>query len=230
MGRRGQLRGRQYLITLAALFALAASPASASPRPPMEQERLAHWPERVAGTRIWSKYMYGTAKFEPRLLVEHWTQSYTQDAAIGHWNLSPESTWVHFIIDQRGRITQLAPLDALAKHAFGVSPWAIGIEHVGTSDQEVLSNRRMLAASYRLTCWLQERLKIPPRGVIGHGEVTAHPRFGFTPEGWAWVESTGYQFHNDFSAQTMDFYRDRLRTVCASLTDKPVGTALGLGR
>ena len=220
----------RLLVISAALLAVAASPASAALRPPMEQQRLAFWPERVAKTRDWAQFMYGTASFQPRLLVEHWTQSNTQDAAIGHWNISPESTWVHFIIDQQGRITQLAPLDVLAKHAFGVSPWAIGIEHVGTSDREVMSNRRMLAASQSLTCWLQERLKISLRGVIGHGEVTSHPRFGFTPEGWAWIQSTGYQFHGDFSPQTMRLYRDRLPEACSSLSDKPVANALGLGR
>jgi N-acetylmuramoyl-L-alanine amidase len=225
-----RLRWAPLLIAIAALLAPITSPASAALRPPMEQQQLAFWPERVAKTRNWSMYMHGTTSFQPRLLVEHWTQSNTQDAAIDFWNSSAESTWVHFIIDQQGRITQLAPVDALAKHAFGVSPWAIGIEHVGTSDREVLSNRRMLAASFRLTCWLQERLRIPLRGVIGHGEVTSHPRFGFTPEGWAWIESTGYQFHGDFSSQTMRVYRDRLQEVCFSLSDEPVSSALDLGR
>jgi len=217
---RQSLRLPRLLIALAGLLALAAPPASAALRPPIEQQRLAFWPERVAHTRAWSQFMYGTDLFQPRLIVQHWTESTTQDAAISYWNTSPEATWVHFIIDQQGRITQLAPAGVLAKHAFGVSPWAIGVEHVGTSDGEVMSDRQMLAASYRLTCWLRKRFKIPLRGVIGHGEVTSHPRFGFTSEGWDWIESTGYRFHEDFSAQTMRTYRSRLKKVCSSLTDK----------
>lgn len=205
-------------LTTAALLALVALPASASaaaaPRPPIEQQRLDFWPERVAHAREWSRFMYGTAVFNPRLIVEHWTLSESQEAAIGVWNESPESTWVHFIIDQEGRITQLAPLDALAKQAFGVSPWAIGVEHVGVSDGEVMANPEMRRASYRLTCWLRERLRIPLRGVIGHAEVPAHPRFGFTKAGWNWIESTGYVFHDDFSHRTMVKYRDRLRKAC----------------
>jgi N-acetyl-anhydromuramyl-L-alanine amidase AmpD len=198
------------------LFALVlAGSAAAFPRPPIEQERLAFWPERVADTRKWSRFMYGTDVFEPRLIVEHWTGSTEQQPAIDYWNTSPEATWVHFIIDPQGRITQLAPLDVLAKHAIGVSPWAIGIEHVGLNDREVMSNLPMRRASYQLTCWLQERLKIPLRGVIGHGEVTDSPRFGLTPAGWEWIESTGYEFHRDFSHHTMRHYRDRLRGVCA---------------
>ncbi len=180
----------------------------------MRQVKLAYWPERVDDTRKWSRFMYGTDRFRPRLIVEHWTASATQESAIGYWNTAPDATWVHFIIDPQGRITQLAPLDVLAKHAFGVSPWAIGVEHVGRSDREVVSNRRMRLASYRLTCWLRERLAIPLRGVIGHGEVTSHPRFGFTSAGWGWIKSTGYTFHEDFSPPTMRRYRERLRAIC----------------
>ena len=180
----------------------------------MRNERLAYWPERVADTRAWSQFMYGTANFRPRLIVEHWTGSTTQDAAIGFWDSSPESTWVHFIIDPQGHITQFAPLNVVAKEAFGVSPWAIGVEHVGVSDGEVIGNHRMLRASNQLTCWLQHRLHIPLRGVIGHGEVTSNPRFGFTPAGWDWIEETGYEFHTDFSHPAMVRYRNDLREVC----------------
>jgi N-acetyl-anhydromuramyl-L-alanine amidase AmpD len=204
------------LLLATAVLTLTALPASAAPRPPIEQQRLAFWPERVSHTRQWSRFMYGTATFEPRLIVEHWTGSTTQDAAVDYWNTGPEATWVHFIIDPQGRITQLAPLDVLAKHAFGVSPWAIGIEHVGETDGEVMANPQIRRASYRLTCWLQSRLRIPLRGVIGHGEVTSHPRFGFTPAGWDWIESTGYEFHHDFSHRAMARYRERLRESCDS--------------
>jgi N-acetyl-anhydromuramyl-L-alanine amidase AmpD len=180
----------------------------------MRNERLAYWPERVADTRAWSQFMYGTVSFRPRLIVEHWTGSTTQDAAIGYWDSSPDATWVHFIIDPQGHITQLAPLNVLAKEALGVSPWAIGVEHVGLSDGEIMGNYRMRRASYRLTCWLQHRLHIPLRGVIGHGEVTSNPRFGFTPEGWDWIEETGYEFHTDFSHRAMVNYRDHLQAIC----------------
>ncbi len=197
-----------------ALVALLSTPAAASTRPPMRNERLAYWPERVADTRAWSRFMYGTATFQPRLIVEHWTGSTTQPAAIQYWDSGPEATWVHFIIDPQGHITQLAPLDDLAKQAFGVSPWAIGVEHVGRTDAEVMDNSRLRRASYRLTCWLRQRLQIPVRGVIGHAEVTSNPRFSFTPAGWRWIEESGYQFHTDFSHRTMVRYRDRLRTLC----------------
>jgi beta-N-acetylhexosaminidase len=176
--------------------------------------RIALWPKRVVDTPAWSRFMYGTAVFRPRLIVEHWTGSTTQAAALQYWDRGPDSTWVHFIIDPLGQITQIAPLDALAKQAFGVSPWAIGVEHVGRTDSAVMRNSRMRRASYRLTCWLRHRLHIPLEGVIGHAEVPSNPLFSFTPAGWRWIEETGYEFHTDFSHRTMARYRDRLRAIC----------------
>jgi len=158
--------------------------------------------------------MYGTDDFEPRLIVEHWTGSKTQVAAIDYWDESAESTWVHFIIDPQGHITQLAPLDVVAKHAYGVSPWAIGIEHVGENAGDIMGKRLERQSSYRLTCWLRERFGIPMRSVIGHAEVPSNPLFGFTRAGWEWIESSHYEFHEDFSHQTMKNYRGHLREFC----------------
>jgi len=180
----------------------------------MTNERLVDWPQRVVDTRAWSRMMYGTSTFRPRLIVEHWTESRTESAAIMYWDRGPEAPWVHFVIGRNGQITQLAPLDVLAKQAFGVSPWAIGVEHVGLTDAEVMRDSRMRRASYRLTCWLRHRLHIPLRGVIGHAEVPSNPFFHFTPAGWRWIEETGYEFHTDFSHRTMVGYRDRLKALC----------------
>ncbi len=201
-------------VSAAVVVALISAPAAASVRPPMRRGRLAFWPERVADTLAWSRFMYGTATFRPRLIVEHYTGSTTREAAIAYWNTGPDAAWAQFIIDPQGHITQLAALDVLAKQAFGVSPWAIGVEHVGLTDAEVMRDSRMRRASYRLTCWLRDRLHIPLRGVIGHGEVTSNPRFTFTPAGWRWIEETGYEFHTDFSHRTMVAYRDRLKSTC----------------
>jgi N-acetyl-anhydromuramyl-L-alanine amidase AmpD len=189
----------------------SAARAAIGGKPAMEREELSHWSERVASAQQWSQFMHGTADFNPRLIIEHWTECTTQQAAVDYWNQSADATWVHFIIDPAGKITQLAPLDALAKHAFGVSPWAIGVEHVGLNDEEVMGNRPQMDASVRLTAWLQKRLDIPLDGVIGHGEVTSSPYFGLSQEGQEWVEETGYVFHHDFSPTTMEAYREMVR-------------------
>ena len=57
----------------------------------------------------------------------------------------------------------------------GLNYTAIGIEHVGTSDAEILGNAAQLSASLRLTAWLQWRYGIQLRNVIGHNESLTSP-------------------------------------------------------
>jgi N-acetylmuramoyl-L-alanine amidase len=50
-----------------------------------------------------------------------------------------------------GTIYQLVRLPLSCRHTVGLNWTAIGIEHVGTSDREILSNQRQLRASLELT-------------------------------------------------------------------------------
>jgi hypothetical protein len=43
----------------------------------------------------------------------------------------------------------------MCRHTVGLNWTSIGIEHVGTSDREILANPRQLHASLRLTAWLR---------------------------------------------------------------------------
>ena len=64
-------------------------------------------------------------------------------------------------VDTDGTIYQLVPLTTACRHTVGLNWTAIGIEHVGTSDQAILSNRRQLDASLALTAWLMGELRHP---------------------------------------------------------------------
>ncbi|GIV01154.1 MAG: hypothetical protein KatS3mg014_2769 [Actinomycetota bacterium] len=46
------------------------------------------------------------------------------------------------------------------RHAIGMNHTAIGIEHVGTSAEEILGNRAMMRTSLRLVVWLMARFGI----------------------------------------------------------------------
>ena len=48
------------------------------------------------------------------------------------------NTCAHFVIDRDGTIHQLVPLDIMCRHTVGLNYTAIGIEHVGYSDREIL--------------------------------------------------------------------------------------------
>jgi beta-N-acetylhexosaminidase len=97
----------------------------------------------------------------------------------------------------------------MCRHTVGLNYTAIGIEHVGRSDAQVLGNRRQLAASLRLTRMLQGRYRIATGNVIGHNESRSSP---FHRER---VPSLRSQTHADFPKAAMDVYRRRLGRMVA---------------
>ena len=95
----------------------------------------------------------------------------------------------------------------MCRHTVGLNWTAIGIEHVGLSDGQVLGNRRQLAASLRLTRMLQGRFGISTRNVIGHNENRSS-RFHRER-----VPRLRIQTHGDFARAAMNVYRRRLERL-----------------
>jgi beta-N-acetylhexosaminidase len=114
-------------------------------------------------------------------------------------------TCAHFVIDQAGTIHQLVSLGVMCRHTVGLNWTAIGIEHVGFSDAQVLGDRRQISASLRLVRWLRCRFHIRVRNVIGHNESLTSP---YHHED---VASLRTQTHSDFNHADMETYRSRLR-------------------
>jgi N-acetylmuramoyl-L-alanine amidase len=110
----------------------------------------------------------------------------------------------HYLIDRDGAIHQLVSLRWRCRHTVGLNHTAIGIEHVGVSDADVMGRRRQVAASLRLTRWLQERFGIASRDVIGHAESLSSP---YHQER---VRAMRNRTHGDFGPATMRRYRGRL--------------------
>jgi len=84
---------------------------------------------------------------------------------------------------------------------------ALGIEHVGRSDAEILNNARQLKALLRLTAWLRCRFGIKVSGVIGHNESLSSP---YHHENVARLRS---RTHDDFQRAAMQIYRRKLRRL-----------------
>ena len=110
----------------------------------------------------------------------------------------------HFVVDRDGTIYQLVRTTIMCRHTVGLNYTAIGIEHVGRSDAQVLGNPRQMAASLRLTRTLQGRYGIATRNVIGHNESLSSP---FHRER---VPRLRTQTHADFPKWAMDIYRRKL--------------------
>ena len=58
-------------------------------------------------------------------------------------------TCAHFVIDTDGTIYQLVSTSIMCRHTVGLNYTAIGIEHVGTSDAQILATHGSCAPRSR---------------------------------------------------------------------------------
>ena len=171
-------------------------------------------PQRKAETARYARAHYGIDSYvlHPRVIVEHVTAN---DSFGATWNTfaadtpDPElgqlpGTCAHFVVDKDGTIYQLVPLTVMCRHTVGLNHVAIGIEHVLTSDAEVLHDAAQLRASLVLTRWLMAKFHILPANVIGHGESLSSPFHKELYRPWA------HQTHGDWTHVDMQLYRAKL--------------------
>jgi N-acetyl-anhydromuramyl-L-alanine amidase AmpD len=160
----------------------------------------------------WRHYRERTYRLRgPRVIVEHYTDGPTMMSA--WWTMAGNSAnlgehpgiCAHFIVDRDGTIYHVVPLGLRCRHTIGLNQTAIGIEHVGTSDREVMGRPRQRQASLRLTLWLMSRYGIDLGNVIGHGESLLSPLRHERYRSWR------CETHTDFSHRTMHRYRALLR-------------------
>ena len=173
--------------------------------------------KRKAEMAQYSERHYGIDSYvlHPKVIVEHYTATTTFSSAYNTFAADvPDAelhqlpgTCAHFIIDRDGTIYQLVPLTIMCPHTVGLNYVAIGIEHVGTSDSEILSDAAQIRSSLQLTAWLMQRYHIVLKNVIGHSESLTSP---FHKELYApWRTQT----HADWQHADMNVYRARLRAV-----------------
>jgi N-acetylmuramoyl-L-alanine amidase len=116
-------------------------------------------------------------------------------------------TCAHFVVDRNGTIYQLVSLAIMCRHTVGLNWTAIGIEHVGFSDAEILNDHAQLTASLRLVHWLRCRFHISISNVIGHNESLSSP---YHHEDVPWLRT---QTHGDWIHADMQIYRRLLRRL-----------------
>jgi N-acetylmuramoyl-L-alanine amidase len=202
----------------ALLVAAALLASAAPPQPPIVSKPIPFGAQRKAETAAYAKRHYGLAIWRltaPHVIVEHYTASESFSSAYSTFSAdTPDSelhelpgVCAHFVIDKDGTIYQLVPLTVRCRHTVGLNYTAIGIEHVGTSDAEILHNPRQLNASLRLTAWLMGRFRIELRNVIGHNESLTSPYHKELYAPWR------CQTHGDWTRADMDVYRRRLAAL-----------------
>jgi N-acetylmuramoyl-L-alanine amidase len=212
---------RRYSRSVAPLAILASLLAIASaPRPAIVAKPIPFGAQRRAETTAYARRHYGPAHAtwrldHPRVIVEHYTATesfssvfnyFSQDVADPELHELP-GVCSHFVIDRDGTIYQLVSTSVICRHTVGLNYTAIGIEHVGTSDAEILANPRQLASSLALTVWLMQKFGISLGNVIGHNESLTSRYHLELYRPWR------CQTHGDWVKADMDVYRSRLRAL-----------------
>jgi N-acetylmuramoyl-L-alanine amidase len=206
---------QRILLALALLLALSPAAEAAVPKPTIVQRPIPFGAKRKRETAAYAQRHYGIDSYRltrPHVIVEHYTVTSSFQAT---WNtFAPDVPDVelhelpgvcsHFVIDRDGTIYQLVPSSIMCRHTVGLNWTAIGIEHVGSSDAEILDNPRQIAASLRLTRWLRCRYGIAIKNVIGHNESLSSP---YHHERVARLRN---QTHADWKHVDMQAYRRRL--------------------
>jgi N-acetylmuramoyl-L-alanine amidase len=149
------------VLSVFAGLALSLLALAAPPKPHIGWKPIPYGPARRAEMAAYSKQHYGidSWRLHPKVIVEHYTGGESFSAA---WNTfasnrpDPElgelpGTCAHFIVAKNGTIYQLVKLTVMCRHTVGLNYVAIGIEHVGTSDREILHDKAQMRASLELT-------------------------------------------------------------------------------
>ncbi|MGZ5329802.1 MAG: N-acetylmuramoyl-L-alanine amidase [Solirubrobacterales bacterium] len=217
--------------TVVALGAAAGAPAdggspaevaaaAAAPRPPIVKRLIPYGAKRKRDMAGYSKRHYGAYKWRlgaPKLIVEHYAVAGSISAIYN--TFAPNRPDVeygelpgvcsHFAVGADGTIAKFVRTDVRCRHVVGLNHVAIGIEHVGFSDGDVLTRPAQLQASLALTDWLRCRFGIPVKGVIGHNESLGSPFYRELDPRFRG------RTHGDFRPAAMRAYRGELRSRAA---------------
>jgi N-acetylmuramoyl-L-alanine amidase len=220
-------RGGRVLAVVVVASCLASSPAggtavpAAPPRPHIVWDPIPFGAKRRAETVAYVRRHYGSFMkptwrlIDPHVVVIHFTDSpdfsstyktFASDVPDPELHELP-GTCAHYVIDRSGTIHQVVSLGKICRHTVGLNWTAIGIEHVGYSDAQVLGDRRQLMASLRLVQWLRCRYGILIQDVIGHNESLSSPYHREDEP------ALRHQTHSDFNHADMQMYRARLRQL-----------------
>jgi beta-N-acetylhexosaminidase len=193
----------------------ATAGAAGVSRPPIVNRPIPFGPKRKREMAAYSRRHYGQAEWrlrQPRVIVEHMAQTATAGAVYN--TFAPDvadvelgelpNVCAHFVVGPSGRIYKLVNLRTRCRHTVGLNWTAIGIEHAGYADSDVLDDRRRRRASLWLTQYLRCRFQIRLADVIGHNESLGSP---FHHE---LVPSLRRQTHGDWTHSSMRAYRQRL--------------------
>jgi N-acetylmuramoyl-L-alanine amidase len=185
---------------------------SAAAKPHINKKLIPFPQKRKREMAAYSKRHYGQYKWRlnnPQVIVIH----YAVAGSIGsiYNTFRPDQPDVelhelpnvcsHYAVAASGAVYKFVPPTIRCRHTVGLNWTAIGVEHVGFSDQDILGRPAQLNGSLHFVQWLRCRFGISINNVIGHNESLSSP---FHRE---LVPSLQNQTHGDWTHADMQVYR-----------------------
>lgn len=218
---------RRLLVALTAAAAVVAASAgsgagaapqatsSVATKPTIHKMLIPYPKKRKREMAAYSKHHYGKYQWRlinPHLIVEHYAEAGSISAIYNTFKSDrPDvefhelpNVCAHFAVAANGAIYKFVPISIRCRHVVGLNYTAVGIEHVGFSDQDILNRPAQLNASLQLTQWLRCRLGLPVNQVIGHNESLSSPFYKELDPRFRG------QTHGDWNHADMNIYRSDL--------------------
>jgi hypothetical protein len=190
-----------------------AAPAVA--KPVIKKRLIPFGQSRKDEMAAYSKRHYGERTYvlsDPRVIVIHFAaagslssiyNTFASDNPDVEFHELP-NVCSHFAVGADGKIVNFVPTNIRCRHTVGLNQVALGIEHVGFSDADVLNRKPQFKASLRLTQFLRCRFGISVKNVIGHNESLSSPFYEELDPDFQG------QTHGDFRHSSMRVYRRAL--------------------
>jgi N-acetylmuramoyl-L-alanine amidase len=193
---------------------------SAVTKPPIHKMLIPYTQKRKREMAAYSKDHYGQYKWrlnDPKLIVIHYAEAGSISAIYNTFR--PDTPDVefhqlpgvcsHYAVAASGAVYKFVPPTIRCRHVVGLNHVAIGVEHVGFSDQDILNRPAQLNGSLQFVQWLRCRYGLPVTQVIGHNESLSSPFYKELDPRFRG------QTHQDWNKADMDIYRADLTKLGA---------------
>jgi len=176
-------------------------------------KRLIPFPKkRKREMAAYSKRHYGQYKWrlvDPKVIVIHYAVAGSISAIYNTFRTDQPDVELHelpnvcshYAVGASGAVYKFVPPTIRCRHTVGLNWTAIGVEHVGFSDQDILDRPAQLNGSLHFVQWLRCRFGISINNVIGHNESLSSP---FHRELDPALKN---QTHGDWTHADMEIYR-----------------------
>jgi N-acetyl-anhydromuramyl-L-alanine amidase AmpD len=163
-----------------------AATTSAVAKPPIHKMLIPYPKKRKREMAGYSKHHYGQYKWRlnnPQLIVIHYAEAGSISSIFNTFRTDqPDvefgelpNVCSHYAVGTSGGVYKFVPPTIRCRHVVGLNWTAIGVEHVGFSDADILNRPAQLNGSLQFVQWLRCRFGIPVDQVIGHNESLSSP-------------------------------------------------------